>query len=131
MTECANQGYYEHKTWTFVRDHPGEKAKLAGQAARMEWDPRTTASATESGQGVIRNWAEPLYMSVLYALGLLGLAVAPRRFAALALAVLAYQTLAAIVFVGATRYRVATDFLVALLAAGALEWTLRRRRSIR
>ena len=131
VTECANQGYYEHKTWTFVRDHPGEKAKLAGQAARMEWDPRTTASATESGQGVIRNWAEPLYMSLLYALGLLGLAVAPRRFVALALAVLAYQTLAAIVFVGATRYRVATDFLVALLAAGALEWTLGRRRRIR
>jgi hypothetical protein len=31
------------------------------------------------------------------------------------------------VFVGATRYRVATDFLIALLAAGAIEWALRRR----
>jgi len=131
VDECANESYYQHKTWVFVRDHPGEKAKLAGQAIRMEWDPRTTASATDSGKGFVRSWAQPLYMSFIYALGLLGLAVAPRRFAALALAVLAYQTLAAVVFVGATRYRVATDFLIALLAASALEWTLRRRRTAR
>jgi hypothetical protein len=131
VDECANESYYQHKTWVFVRDHPGEKAKLAGQAIRMEWDPRTTASATDSGKGFVRSWAQPLYMSFIYALGLLGLAVAPRRFAALALAVLAYQTLAAVVFVGATRYRVATDFLIALLAASALEWTLRRRRPAR
>ena len=32
--------------------------------------------------------------------------------------------MAAIAFVGATRYRVATDFLIALLAAGAIEWVL-------
>jgi hypothetical protein len=50
-----------------------------------------------------------------------------RRRVLLALAVLAYQTFAAMVFVGATRYRVATDFLLALLAAGAIDWVLRRR----
>src|SRR5206468_2571960 len=131
VDECANESYYQHKTWRFVRDHPGEKAKLAGQAVRMEWDPRTTASATDSGNGAIRNWAQPVYMSFLYAFGLLGLAVVPRRFAACALAVLGYQTLAAIVFVGATRYRVATDFLIALLAAATLDWTLARRRAVR
>jgi hypothetical protein len=32
------------------------------------------------------------------------------------------------VFVGATRYRIATDFLIALLAAGALEWAFTRWR---
>ena len=37
---------------------------------------------------------------------------------------LAYQTVAAMVFVGATRYRVATDFLIALLAAAAFEWAV-------
>jgi 4-amino-4-deoxy-L-arabinose transferase-like glycosyltransferase len=131
VDECANESYYQHKAWVFVRGHPGEKTRLAGQAVRMEWDPRTTASATDSGRGFVRTWAEPLYMSFLYAFGLLGLAVAPRRFAALALAVLAYQTLAAMVFVGATRYRVATDFLIALLAAAVLEWTLARRRALR
>jgi len=131
VDECRNQEYYQHRVWRFVRDHPGEKAKLAAQAVRMEWDPRTTASATESGHGAIRGWAQPLYMSFLYALGLAGFAVTRRRFVALALAVLAYQTLAAMVFVGATRYRVATDFLIALLAAGALEWALARRRRAR
>ena len=131
VDECSNEGYYQHRTWVFVRDHPGEKAKLAGQAVRMEWDPRTTASATDSGRGVVRTWAQPLYMSCVYALGLLGLFVVRRTFAVLALAVLAYQTLAAVVFVGATRYRVSTDFLIGLLAAAALDWFLGRRRAFR
>jgi hypothetical protein len=127
IDECANQSYYQDKAWRFVRDHPGEKAKLAGLAVRMEWDPRTTASATDSGHGFLRTWAQPLYTSLLYALGLLGLLFAPRRFTALALLVLAYQTLAAAVFVGATRYRVSSDFLIAILAAAVFERVLGRR----
>jgi hypothetical protein len=131
VDECANESYYQHKAWLFVRNHPGAKAKLAGQAVRMEWDPRTTASATDSGSGLIRGVAQPLYTGVLFALALVGIAVGPRRFVGLAVAVLAYQTLAAIVFVGATRYRVGTDFLLALLAAAALDWVLWRRRAAR
>jgi 4-amino-4-deoxy-L-arabinose transferase-like glycosyltransferase len=127
IDECANQSYYQHRAWLFVRDHPGAKAKLAGLAVRMEWDPRTTASATDSGHGAVRTWAQPVYTSLLYALGLLGLLYAPRRFAALALAILAYQTLAAVVFVGATRYRIPTDFLIALLAAAVFERVFGRR----
>jgi 4-amino-4-deoxy-L-arabinose transferase-like glycosyltransferase len=130
VDECGNQSYYQHKAWRFVRDHPGEKAKLAAQAVRMEWDPRTTASATDSGHGAIRSLAQPLYTSFLYALALLGIFVAAPRFVGLALAVLVYQTLAAMAFVGATRYRVSTDFLLALLAAGAIDWALRRRRRL-
>jgi 4-amino-4-deoxy-L-arabinose transferase-like glycosyltransferase len=129
VDECANESYYQHKAWVFVRDHPGEKAKLAGQAVRMEWDPRTTASATDSGHGAIRSLAQPLYTVFLYALGIVGIFVGPVRFVALALAVLAYQTVAAMVFVGATRYRVSTDFLIALLAAAALQWALVRIRN--
>jgi hypothetical protein len=128
VDECANQEYYQDRVWRFWREHPGEKAKLAGQAVWMEWDPRTTASATESGQGAIRDWIQPFYTASLYALASVGIVVGRRPFVALALAVLVYQTLAAMVFVGATRYRVATDFLIALLAAVALEWALARRR---
>jgi Dolichyl-phosphate-mannose-protein mannosyltransferase len=131
VDECSNESYYQHKTWVFVSDHPREKARLAGQAVRMEWDPRTTASATDSGRGFIRSWAQPLYMSFVYALGLLGLLVVRRSFAVFAIAVLAYQTLAAVVFVGATRYRVSTDFLIGLLAAAALDSFLARRRTVR
>jgi 4-amino-4-deoxy-L-arabinose transferase-like glycosyltransferase len=130
VDECTNQSYYQHKAWVFVRDHPGAKAKLAAQAVRMEWDPRTTVSATDSGKGFVRTWAQPLYISALFALALVGVFVAPGWFVALALALLAYQTVAAMVFVGATRYRVSTDFLVALLAAGAVEWGLARWRSV-
>jgi 4-amino-4-deoxy-L-arabinose transferase-like glycosyltransferase len=126
IDECANEAYYQHRAWLFVRDHPGAKAKLSGLAVRMEWDPRTTASATDSGHGVLRTWAQPLYTSLLYALALIGLFLAPRRFAALVLLILAYQTLAAMVFVGATRYRISTDFLLALLAAAVFERVRRR-----
>jgi 4-amino-4-deoxy-L-arabinose transferase-like glycosyltransferase len=121
IDECANESYYQHKAWLFVRDHPGAKAKLAGLGVRMLWDPRTTASATDSGHGLLRTWAQPLYMSVLYLLALIGLFFAPRRFTLLAVLILAYQTLAAVVFVGATRYRISTDFLLALLAAAVFE----------
>jgi 4-amino-4-deoxy-L-arabinose transferase-like glycosyltransferase len=127
IDECANESYYQHRAWVFVRDHPGAKAKLAGLAVRMEWDPRTTASATDSGRGVLRTWAQPLYTSVLYALAIAGLFFAPRRFVGLALLILAYQTLAAMVFVGATRYRISTDFLLALLAAAVFERVFGRR----
>jgi hypothetical protein len=127
IDECANQSYYQHRAWVFVRDHPRAKARLSALAVRMEWDPRTTASATDSGRGLLRTWAQPLYTSVLYALALLGLFFAPRRFAALAALILAYQTLAAVVFVGATRYRITTDFLLALLAAAVFEHVRMRR----
>ena len=131
VDECTQQDYYQERVWEFVREHPGEKAKLAAQALRMEWDPRTTASATESGRGAIRDWVQPAYTTVLYTLGLVGIFVTRRRFVSLALALLAYQTLAAMVFVGATRYRVSTDFLIAVLAAGALQWAVESRRRLR
>jgi hypothetical protein len=57
----------------------------------------------------------------VFALGLIGLFLVRRAFATLVLALLAYETVAAMVFVGATRYRVAWDFLVALLAAAAVD----------
>ena len=98
-----------------------------GRGGAAAWILSYTASATESGSGAIRDWAQPLYTSFLYALALIGVAVARRRFVALALAILAYQSVAAMVFVGATRYRVATDFLLALLAAAAFERFASRR----
>jgi 4-amino-4-deoxy-L-arabinose transferase-like glycosyltransferase len=121
VTECANMRYYQRKVRAFWREHPGAKAKLAAQAVRMEWDPRPTKTATESGRGFVRNWVQPVYTSLVFAFGFVGLAFVPRWFAALALALLAYETVAAMVFVGATRYRVAWDFLIAVLAAAALE----------
>jgi 4-amino-4-deoxy-L-arabinose transferase-like glycosyltransferase len=127
VDECANQSYYQHKAWLFVRNHPGAKAKLAGQALRMEWDPRTTASATDSGRGVVRDWAQPLYTSAVFALALVGIFVVKLPFVGLASAILVYQAVAAMVFVGATRYRVPTDFLLALLAAGAIGRIVERR----
>jgi hypothetical protein len=42
---------------------------------------------------------------------------------------LAYQTIAAAVFVGTTRYRVVTDFLLAVAASAAVRWLLARRRA--
>ncbi len=66
-------------------------------------------------------------MSVLYALAIAGLFFVPRTFLVLALAFFAYNTLAAAVFAGTTRYRVPFDFLVAILAASALGRLAERR----
>jgi hypothetical protein len=68
-------------------------------------------------------------MWALYALALIGLFVAPRPFVVLTLLLLLYQTAAAWAFVGATRYRIAWDFLLALLATAALQAVTRRLRT--
>ena len=124
VDECAQMRLYRGLVRDFWREHPGEKAKLAGQAARMLWDPRTTRTTGRSRQGstvdTARSWAQPLYMVPLYLLGAAGLVLVPRRVGVLLAAVLAYQTLAATAFVGATRYRVPWDLAIALLAGAAL-----------
>src|SRR5919197_942316 len=122
--ECAQMRYYRHLAVQFMEHHPGEKAKLAGVAARMLWQPAVTRTEGRRGAGtsldVGRRVVEPAYMIVLYALGLVGLLYVPRRFAALALTLLVYDTLTAMLFAGETRYRVPWDFLIALSAAAAV-----------
>lgn len=121
--ECAQMRFYRERALEFVREHPGEKAELALLSARMLWQPAVTKTEGRPGAGTwldtARDWVEPAFMLVVYALGLVGLAVAPRRFVVLALALLAYQTVMAMLFAGETRYRVPWDFLIAVLAAGA------------
>ena len=122
--ECAQMRRFRHLAITWMEHHPGEKAKLAGVAARMLWQPAVTQTEGRSGAGtsldVGRSVVEPAYMIVLYALALVGLLYVPRRFAALALALLVYDTLTAMLFAGETRYRVPWDFLIALCAAAAV-----------
>jgi hypothetical protein len=65
-------------------------------------------------------------MWALYALAAVGLFFVPRVFLWLALALFAYQSFWAALFVGATRYRIAFDFLLAILAAAGLRRLARR-----
>jgi 4-amino-4-deoxy-L-arabinose transferase-like glycosyltransferase len=124
VNECAQVTLYQAKVRSFWEHHPGEKAKLSGLAVRMLWDPQATETVGSPGRGTwldtARSWAEPAYMIVLYVLGIVGVFRAPRPFVVLMLALLVYQTLAAVVFVGATRYRVPWDFTIALLAGAAV-----------
>jgi hypothetical protein len=124
VDECAQMRFYRERVLDFWREHPGEKARLAAQASWMLWNPSVTPSDT---RGVAEDWLntlrasiEPVYMVLLYALALWGLTRVPRLVAALALTLLAYQWLMAMVFVGATRYRVPWDIVLALLAGAAL-----------
>jgi hypothetical protein len=122
--ECAQMRFYKHRAERFILDHPGEKAKLAVWGARMEWQPSVTKTTDRPGSGTgldtLRSSAEPVFMIVLYVLGAVGLFVVPRPFAVLALALLAYNTLLAMLFVGETRYRAPWDFLIAISAAAAV-----------
>ena len=70
-------------------------------------------------------------MIALYLLAVFGLFVLPRGFVILALVLLGYQTLIAMLFAGATRYRVPWDFLLTIMAAAGIgaiaNWQRRRR----
>lgn len=131
--ECLEMRYYQRLALEYWRQHPGGKAKLALLSAKLFWQPNVLETSDRNGAGgrldIGRGVIEPVYMWALYALAAVGLFVAPRAFATLALLLLAYQTAAALAFVGATRYRVTWDFLLALLAAAALERTTTRLRS--
>jgi 4-amino-4-deoxy-L-arabinose transferase-like glycosyltransferase len=132
VDECAQMRLYRREVIDFWQEHPDEKARLMGQAARMLWDPRSirTEGRAEAGGFVddARTWAQPLHAIPLYVLATLGLVVMPRRIAVLFVALLAYNTLAALVFAGATRYRVPWDFVLALAAGAAIVWLLDRWR---
>ena len=122
--ECAQMRLYRRRALDFIGDHPGEKAKLAGVAARMLWQPSVTRTEGRRGRGTFldtaRTWIEPAYMIVLYVLAVVGMFFLPLRLTALALLLLAYDTLAAMFFAGETRYRVPWDFLIALAASAAV-----------
>ena len=133
VDECAQMRFYRGLVTDFWREQPGEKGKLAVQAAGMLWSPTFSVEREEQSRGLVgvaKDWGEPLYMGVLYVLAVVGLFLVSRVFAVLAVALLAYNTLAAMVFVGNVRYRVPWDFLLALLAAVALErlWARARTR---
>ena len=124
VDECAQMRLYRDEVLDFWRDDPGEKGLLALQATRMLWSP-VPREADESGSGTARfarRTVEPAFVIALYVLAIAGFFVAPPHFVGLAAVMLAYNTLAAMVFAGTVRYRAPWDFLLALLAAFALAW---------
>ena len=126
--ECLEMTFYENLALDYLRDHPGAKLKLAALSEQLFWDPQVIETGGGSG-GVERDVVEPAWMWALYALAAVGLFVVPRAFLGLALALFAYQSFWAALFVGATRYRIAFDFLLALLAAAGLAWLVERWRT--
>jgi hypothetical protein len=122
--------FYRERALEFMRDNPGEKALLAGIAAKMLWQPAVTRTEgrrdADTWLDTGRRWIEPLFMIVLYGLALGGLLVLPRYFTVLALVLLAYTTLGAMAFAGETRYRVPWDFLTAVAASAAVVALARR-----
>ena len=102
----------------------------------LQWQPNVLETEGRPGAGswqdTARSVVEPVFMVVLYAFALVGLFVLPRSFVVLTLLLLGYQTFVAMLFAGATRYRVPWDFLIAITAAagiGALASWIARRRS--
>jgi 4-amino-4-deoxy-L-arabinose transferase-like glycosyltransferase len=135
VNECAQMDFYSHKVHAFWFHHFGDKVKLAFLSGQMEWQPSVveTSGRPEKGTFVdsLRTSGEPVYVIPLYILGLLGLFLVPRAFAALAVLLLAYQTAVAMIFVGVTRYRVPWDFLLCVLAAATVLEVVRRVREWR
>jgi 4-amino-4-deoxy-L-arabinose transferase-like glycosyltransferase len=130
VDECAQMTRYQNLALDFWVDHPGEKARLLPQAARMLWSPRVTETTGSPQESAMRKWVAPAYTILVYALAVVGIWFVPVPFAVLTLLLLAYNTIAALAFAGATRYRVSWDFLLVVVATvgvqRALGW-LRRR----
>ena len=121
VPECAQSTRYEHLVFQFWEHHPGAKLRLAAQATQMLWSPRAGLEGDQSANvDPLRRWAEPLYAIPLFALALAGLFIVRVAFRVLALIFVVYETAAAWVFAGTTRYRVAWDFVLAVLAAAAI-----------
>ena len=124
VDECAQVGFYQHKVIRFWERHPVEKVKLAAQASLMLWNPVVSPPPTRGDEvswlTSVRDSVEPLYIGAVFLLAIYGLFRVPRRFAAVSLLLLGYQWALAIIFVGATRYRVPWDFVAALLAGAAV-----------
>jgi hypothetical protein len=124
VQECKQQGYYEHQVLSYWWHHPGAKVKLMVQATQLLWSPAVSAdTGGPQGSGVfhsLRHLAEPAYAIPLYVLAIVGLFFVDAPFRVLALIFAGYETLAAWVFAGTTRYRVPWDFVLALLAAAAV-----------
>jgi len=133
--ECAAMSFYEHNAFQYLRHHPGDKLKLAALSEQLFWQPNVTETSGRPGAKTTldagRRIVEPLYMWALFVLAAVGLFFVSRAFLVLALALLAYQSAFVAIFVGATRYRIAWDFLIALLATAALarlaQWVTERR----
>ena len=134
VDECAQASFYRDEVIDFWREQPAEKARLAVQAVGMLWSPFLSVEADEEGQrglsDLLQRTVEPAFVLALYTFAVWGAFLAPRRFVVLAALLLAYNTLAAMAFAGTVRYRAPWDFLLALLAAFALEraWELLRER---
>ena len=124
VDECEQMRFYREEALAFVREHPGEKLRLALFGAKLLWQPWVFQTEGRPGKGTWldlgRSVAEPAFVIAVYLLALYGLTIVPRHFAVLTVSLLAYQTLMAMLFVGATRYRVPFDFLLMVLAAAAL-----------
>jgi 4-amino-4-deoxy-L-arabinose transferase-like glycosyltransferase len=122
--ECAQVDMFQRKVISFWVHHPGAKAQLMPLDAQWLWQPQVVGVSDRPGQGTwldtMRFYAEPTFMVAVYALAVIGLFLVPVWFSSLAVVLLAYQTLAAMLFVGETRYRVPWDFLAMLLASSAL-----------
>jgi hypothetical protein len=132
VDECAQMTYYEDLAYSYWLHHPGGKARLMLQAAGMLWSPHvteTTGRNRAAGLDFGRTVAAPAYTTAVYALALVGVWFVPLDFVVLALLLLAYDTVAALAFAGATRYRVPFDFLLVLTATAGLAWAVERIRA--
>jgi hypothetical protein len=122
--ECAQMRFYRHRAVTWIEHNPEEKAKLAALGASWLWQPSVTKTEDRPSQGggldSARTWLEAAYVIPVYLLAAIGVFLVSRSFAALAAALLAYNTVLAAAFAGETRYRVPWDFLLVLLAGRAL-----------
>ena len=140
VDECARMRFYRERVLEFWREHPDQKARLAGQAFLMFWDPRARVYEVRGPEGedlrpisvrvdFARTWVQGTFMVSVFILAAIGLFRVHRTFAVLALSLLTFQTVMAMVHTGTTRYRAPWDFLLVLLATAGVAFLSDRVRA--
>ena len=115
-TSTSSVQFWEH--------HPGAKVKLMAQATVDALEPaveRDRAAPSAAASTRCASWSSRSGWSRSTCSPSPASSSSRRAFRALALIFVGYETLAAWVFAGTTRYRVPWDFVLALLAAAAIE----------
>ena len=123
VDECARMRFYRHLVVP-VLARPSRREGEAGRAGVVDalgsaGDPHRGARRVGRGRrrAARRGRSRPT-RSRSSCSGSWAVSLLPRRLALFGVALLAYQTLVAMGFAGATRYRVPWDFLIALVSGG-------------
>src|SRR5205823_4252176 len=126
MSETQRDHYLAEQAQQFVREHPREAVRLAGEKIARTWSPRPLSSEFSRPLYVAAALAYALPLDLLVILGL-ARGMVPRTFKLFLLSPAIYLTVAAALSVGSLRYRVPAEVPMCVVGACGLSMMFKAR----